>query len=98
MLDYKLFRKWKNRKMSIEIKVSCKKCGEPISFLELDRMRRAYLTLTRKSRANSYNVKCIKCGKVCSLRVPPDMSYSHICKNCSRRIEKKLDKGDYQRK
>ena len=87
--------------MSIEIEIKCSKCNEPINFAELDRIRRAYITLSRKSRANSYIIKCTKCGLRKSVRVSPENPFDYICKNCKARHEKdksnSLSKGYHQK-
>lgn len=70
-----------------EIKLKCPNCDVEFSAEAMHRIYRAYLTLTRFSRAECYNAICCICGKHTKLRVPPLHLELYKCKKCLFRAE-----------
>jgi len=69
--------------MPIEIFLRCKECGAEINFAEIQRIARAYTSLTRVSRRKTYSATCYECGKKSSVLNPKDAE-RYLCGQCKR--------------
>ena len=71
-----------------ELKLQCPKCKANFNIEAMQRMYRAYLTLTRYSRKTHYKAVCCECGKHTTVRIPPLHPEEYKCKKCLFKAEK----------